>query len=164
MVVKYLRQENPSWESRSFPEAQECLLFLKHFFQTESKIKVTVSYSRSDTLFQKAFTEVQSISSRRLRLRLPGWEWTWVESRGLRWGGVGRPGGGLGRGGWQDPPPPRSQELGPPGPRGGGGGGGRSSPHPDAGRCEASAGVPAAGCGARPASPPRRAWHSRRYL
>lgn len=71
----------------------------KTFFQTESKIKVTVSYSRSDTLFQKAFKEVQSISSRRLRLRLPGWEWTWVESRGLRWGGVGRPGGGLGRGG-----------------------------------------------------------------
>lgn len=27
MVVKYLTQENPSWESRSFPEAQECLLF-----------------------------------------------------------------------------------------------------------------------------------------
>lgn len=27
MVVKYLRQENRSWESRSFPEAQESLLF-----------------------------------------------------------------------------------------------------------------------------------------
>lgn len=27
MVVKYLRQENPSWESWSFPEA--LLLFLK---------------------------------------------------------------------------------------------------------------------------------------
>lgn len=29
MVVNYLRQENPSWESRSFPEALECLLFKK---------------------------------------------------------------------------------------------------------------------------------------
>lgn len=29
MVVKYLTQENPSWESRVFPEAQECLLFFK---------------------------------------------------------------------------------------------------------------------------------------
>lgn len=72
MVVKYLRQENPSWESRSFPEAQECLLFLKHFFRWNRKLKLQFPTAGSDTLFQKAFKEVQSISSRRAEASPPG--------------------------------------------------------------------------------------------
>lgn len=47
MVVKYLRQENPSWESWSFPEA--LLLFLKKKkkkLRSHRKLNLRVSCQR----------------------------------------------------------------------------------------------------------------------
>lgn len=65
MVVKYLRQENPSWESRSFPKAQLCLLLFAFF---ASKIKVnSFIAARSELFFQKALHEVPLIISRLAR-------------------------------------------------------------------------------------------------
>ena len=157
MVVKYLRQENPSWESRSFPEAQECLLFLKYFFRWNRKLKLQFPTAGSDTLVQKVFKQVQLTTA--LRLRLPGWEWTWLESRGLRWGGVGSGAPAVAWGEGRDRTHPR------PGPRNWGLRGtgvaawveGEACPTRTRDDGEASAGLPAAGGGARPPSPPRSA-------